>query len=170
MYMRPVLLNSCAMAATAEEARYRINAPIVASKAVRVVALDAGAAPIVQRVAKHPWTSARFYICAPVARTDGAGSAIDVDLATIDGSATRLSDELIDVDATVMVATGNAGATPASAIGMACTLRGIMTAGLILGTGHEADAAAAALRPYARVLLISKDEHDVFDVLTALRA
>jgi hypothetical protein len=40
----------------------------------------------------------------------------------------------------------------------------------VLGTGREADGAVAALRPHARVLLPSADEHDVTDLLTALRA
>ena len=46
----------------------------------------------------------------------------------------------------------------------------IMTAGLIIGQGSDAGPAAAALRPHARVLLRSKDGHDVADVLRALRA
>jgi len=45
-----------------------------------------------------------------------------------------------------------------------------MTAGLILGEGCEAGAAVSALRPHARVLMVTKDEHDVSEVLTALRA
>ncbi len=44
-----------------------------------------------------------------------------------------------------------------------------MTAGLVLGDGFEAEDAVAALRPHARVLLLSADESDVFELLTALR-
>ena len=46
--LRPVLLNSCARAATAEEARFRIDRPIGGRRAV-VVALDDEAADIVDR-------------------------------------------------------------------------------------------------------------------------
>ena len=39
----------------------------------------------------------------------------------------------------------------------------------MLGDGFEAEDAMAALRPYARVLLLSADESDVVELLTALR-
>ena len=48
--------------------------------------------------------------------------------------------------------------------------RGIMLAGLILGEYGETREAVAALRPWARNLLITQDEDDVGAVLTALRA
>ena len=61
-----------------------------------------------------------------------------------------------------MIATGDAGADCAYALGKACWERGIQTAGLVLGdgtsSGTAASAAVAALRPHARVLLPSADE------------
>jgi hypothetical protein len=45
-----------------------------------------------------------------------------------------------------------------------------MTAGLILGDRAEVSEAVSALRPYARVLMVTEDEDDVAAVLTALRA
>jgi hypothetical protein len=91
---------------------------------------------------------------------------------------------LVGADVAVMVATSNDGAAAASAIGDACTMRGIMTAGLVLTTdgtdsrdgngqhanGRDASAAVTALRPHARVIMVTQDEHDVSEVLTALRA
>ncbi|MYX62831.1 3-methyl-2-oxobutanoate hydroxymethyltransferase, partial [Streptomyces sp. SID8382] len=53
--------------------------------------------------------------------------------------------------------------------GRHCFRYGITTAGVVLGQGFEADDAVAALRPYARVLLLAADESDVFELLTALR-
>ena len=82
----------------------------------------------------------------------------------------RLREQLAEADVVVMIATADDGAKAAAAIGDACTLRGIMTAGLILGERREVGAAVSALRPHARVLMVSKDEHDVSEVLTALRA
>jgi hypothetical protein len=172
MQMRPTLLNSCAMAATAAEARFRIDAPISPSRATRVVALDEGAGAVLRRVAEQGWASARFFTCET--RTGDADSNGDqgdgVRLRGLDGSVARLSEELSDADVTVMVATADEGAVAASAIGTACSARGIMTAGLVLGEGGEAGAAVSALRPHARVLLVSADEHDVSEVLSALRA
>ena len=113
--MRPTLLNSCAAAATAAEARYRIDARpgLQADRSTRVVALDAGAAEIVRPLAGQPWLGARFLYDA------GDG----------------LHDELADADFVLMIATNGDGAAAAAAIGDVCVLRGIMTAGLVLGPG-----------------------------------
>lgn len=168
---RPILLNSCARAATAAEARFRINAPIAPNRGTRVVALDRGAEPVVRRAATGPWRGARFFTCrASAALATDNGTVADVVLTATDGSESRLSAELDSADVAVMVATADDGAKLARAIGDACTLRGIMTAGLVLAAGHDARATVSALRPYARVLMVTQDENDVSEVLTALRA
>jgi hypothetical protein len=146
--MRPILRNSCAVAATADEARFRIDRPIGGRSAV-VVALDDGAADVVDRLAERPWQGARFFRAG-----DGSG----------------LSDELLDADVAIMIATSRADAEAASEIARACVRRGIMTAGLIVGERLEVGAAVSALRPYARNLMVTNDEEDVAEVLTALRA
>ncbi len=160
------LLSSCARAASAEESRFRIDRPIAPSRAGRVVALDAAAAEVVGRVAQLEWANARFYVC------QGAeGDAVA--LRGISGGPATLADELASASVVVMVATSDAGAGCAYALGKACWERGIQTAGLVLGDGTHggtaAAAAVAALRPHARVLLPSADELDVIDLLTALR-
>lgn len=171
MQNRPILLNSCARAATAAEARFRIDAPIASSRATRVIALDEGAEPVVRRVAGQPWFGARFFTCkAPALLARSNGDVADLVLLCTDGSESRLSEQLAGADVAVMVATANDGARAASAIGDACTLRGIMTAGVVLGDARDTGAAVSALRPYARVLLVTRDELDVAEVLTALRA
>lgn len=174
MPMQQILLNSCARASTAAEARFRIDAPIAPSRATRIVALDEGAESVVRRVATQDWASARFFACrVPEAAAAGNGGVADVVLrSTVDGTESRLSEELDQADVAVMVATANDGAAAAAAIGDACTLRGIMTAGLVLadGLGTDTDAAVAALRPHARVIMVTHDERDVSEVLTALRA
>jgi hypothetical protein len=145
---RPILLNSCARAATAEEARFRIDRPIAGRKAL-IVALDGDAAEVVDRIAERPWGAARFF------RTP--------DLPPIFA-------ELDDADVAIMVATADADGDAAEAIARPCFERGIMTAGLILGERVEVAEAVSALRPYARNLMITSDEDDVAAVLTALRA
>ncbi|MEO3856401.1 hypothetical protein [Acrocarpospora sp. B8E8] len=166
---QPILLNSCARAATAAEARFRINVPIAPARATRVVALDEAAAAVIRRAAEGRWNNARFFTqAAPAPAADG--DVADVVLRSVDGTESWLSDELVGVDAAVMVATANDGAAVAAAIGDACTLGGIMTAGLVLTGGRDTRLAVAALRPHARVLLVSEDENDVTEVLTALRA
>lgn len=146
--IRPILLNSCAKAATAEEARFRIDRPIGGRSAV-VVSLDEEAADVVDRVAERPWHGARF-----LRATDGA----------------RLIAELAEADVAIMIATAAADGEAASAIAATCRERGIMTTGLILGERREVARAVSVLRPYARNLMVTEEEEDVAEVLTALRA
>jgi hypothetical protein len=144
--MRPILANSCAKAATAAEARFRIDRPIRGRSAL-VIALDDEAAEVVDRVAEQPWQGARF-------------------IRVADG----FSEDLADTDVAIMIATADADGATAGAIARACAERGIMTAGLILGDRLDVGDAVSALRPYARNLMVTEDEDDVAAVLTALRA
>lgn len=148
--MRPILASSCARAATAEEARFRIDRPI-GSRAALILALDRDAGDVVDRVAERPWGAARFFHADEVSRE-------------------QLAAELADADVAIMIATADADGELAAAIARACAERGIMTAGLILGEQLEVAAAVSALRPYARNLMVTDDEEDVAEVLRALRA
>ena len=91
MANRPILASSCALAATAAEARFRIDAKPQPPRATSVVALDDGAVEVV-RGAGRPGVERR-----PVPRpADGGGPAgvADLQLRTVDGEPVRLSEEL----------------------------------------------------------------------------
>jgi len=167
MANRPILANSCALAATAAEARFRIDAKPQTPRASSVVALDDGAMALVRELAGQEWNAARF-----LGLPDGmpAGEYADLQLRTVDGEAVRLSDELARADFVMMIATEGAGAAAATTIGDACTLRGIMTAGLVVGTNGGSGPALTALRPNARVLLVTGDEQDATELLAAVGA
>lgn len=170
MSTRPTLLSSCASAATAKEAAYRIDAGPRRPRSTRVLALDRGAADIVDRQGHESWSAATV-LHYRAAGDPAAGDLADIALETVDGASTRLSDELADADFVMMVATDGGGAAAATAVGNACTLRGIMTAALVLsadGATGSPDAAVTALRPHARVLMVSGDQQDVDAVLTAV--
>jgi hypothetical protein len=169
MSTRPTLLNGCAMAATVAEARFRINGPNPPPRATCIVALDRGAAAVISRAAQQRWQGAHFFTYEPVPPAGGDGGPPDTVLRAPDGSRARLSDELASADMTVMVATSDDGAEAASVVGEICTRLGIMTTGLVIGQGRAA-VAVSALRRHARVLVVSGDEDDLPDVLTALRA
>jgi hypothetical protein len=156
------LPSSCARAATAAEARYRIQRPVAPARAPRIVALDDEAVEIVRRTATLQWANARFYACEPA---DGT-----VMLRGIEGHPASLADELASADVVVMIATNDRGADCAYTIGKACWQRSIMTAGLVVSDEPGSERAVAALRPHARVLLPGADESDVVELLTALRA
>jgi hypothetical protein len=147
--MQPTLLNSCAYAATAREAAYRIDAPPKYVRTSRVVALDAGAAGIVRDLAALSWHDTRF-----VAGFDAG----------------RLDEDLRGADFVMMIATANDGATAASTIGQACAARGITTAGIVLGSSYRTADAVTALRPHARVLLVTEDPRDIAEILAEVGA
>jgi hypothetical protein len=167
---RPILASSCAMAATAAEARYRIDAKPQSPRNTSVVALDEGAMAVVRGLSRQQWNAARFLGCADGADSDADGDYADLQLCTVDGDPVRLSEELAEADFVMMIATEGRGAAAAATIGDACTLRGIMTAGLIVGTNGGSGAALSALRPNARVLLVTGDERDATELLAAVGA
>jgi hypothetical protein len=166
----PMYASESSRAASASEARYRITAPIAPARNARVIALDPRAAAVARRIADGPWAAASFYTCevAPGAGGDD-GPEGGVLLRGLDGTTAALADVLTGTDVVVVIATDDSGRAQAAAIGKGCGARAIQTAGLVLGDGFEAEDAVAALRPYARVLLLSADESDVFELLRALR-
>jgi hypothetical protein len=168
--MRPTMLGTCARAATAEELRYRIDRPIRPRRGARVVALDEVAARVVGDASSATWHAARFYTSAACTPVNGAGGEPEVTLAAADGTRVPLRTELADADVVVMVAAVDGSGATASAIGRAAADRGIMAAGVILGDAREVRDVVSALRPHARVLLVTSDEQDLSEVLTALRA
>src|SRR5512133_1695243 len=131
---KPILANACAMAATAEEAAYRITREI-GSRAALILALDADAGEVVDRVSERPWGAARFFHADQL-------------------SPEQLVAAIEQSDVAIMVATADADGDAAAEIARACAERGIMTAGLILGEQVAVAAAVAALRPYARNLMV----------------
>jgi hypothetical protein len=169
MTVRPILGSSCARATTAAEMRYRIDRPIRGRRGARVIGLDEGADAIIDRISNHQWGHARFFSLAQPVGDVGDGSE-SVTLRDAEDAVSSLLAELEDADVVIMVATTASDAAAATIIGAACTVRGIMTAGLVIGESALVGATVAAIRPHARVLMVSGDERDVVDVLSALRA
>ncbi|MFI6343978.1 3-methyl-2-oxobutanoate hydroxymethyltransferase [Streptomyces sp. NPDC050560] len=159
----PAPLSSCARATSASESRYRIQVPIRPARSARVIALDERAEGVARRLAAAHWAHARFFA------NRGLDAAGEVRLTELDGTPAALDRVLSGTDVVVVLATEDGGRAAAAAIGRLCGRGGITTAGVVLGDGFEADDAVAALRPYARVLLLSADESDAFELLTALR-
>lgn len=161
---RPTLLSSCARAATAAEARYRIGAAEFTRRSSRVIALDEQAAAVVRRMAGQRWSGGHFLIF------DSAvpGDAL---LRAAAGGTALLTEELDGADAVVMVASASAlaSAEAASIIGDACAARSIMSAGLVVPAAGPVGDVVSALRPNAMVLVVLQDAADVPEVLSALR-
>lgn len=156
----PSLVSSCARAASAKEAAFRIDYPLAPARATRVIGFDACAAEVVRSAAGHDWSQAQFY----------AATGPGLELVTMGGESRPLAGVLDGVDSLVMVASTGEGAAAAATIGAACQVRGIMTAGLVLTPGRLTSDALMALRPFARVLLVPADEDDLLELLQAIRA
>lgn len=169
------MLASCAKAASAAEARYRVEYPNSRQRASRIIALDEASAAVMRRIAAQPWNGARFLTY--VSKTAGAKGLdslpVDASLMDADGNTVRLSDELAGADVVVMIAAAGGASDAAAVVGNACFVRGIMTTGLISASGGdqaEVERSVAALRPYAAMLVVSTSEEYIPEMLSALRA
>ena len=167
---RPTLLNSSARAATASELKFRIQARGTWQRAARVIAIDDVAAGLLNRIAPKGEQASRFLVFDRVADAVSADATRDVILRRLDGDGeVALSDELHDADFIFMVATGGSGALAAAVIGEACWRRSVTTGAVVIGQPIRSAEAVAAIRPHARVLLVTEEQDDVLALLTALR-
>jgi hypothetical protein len=153
-------VSSCARAASAEEAAFRIDYPLAPARGTRVVGMDPEALETVREAAALDWAQARFYGISDPGH----------DLLALDGTSRALAEELEGVDSLLMVAASGENAEAAATVGAACKVRGIMTAGLVLTPGRITSDALIALRPYARILLVPAEPDDLVELLKAIRA
>ena len=122
---------------------------------------------------EETWSGCHFLTVEPGQNVDGeATRAKDLKLRNPDGSAARLDVEIEGADLVVLLSTSSENRACAEVIASETQRRSIMTAALALGgTGKEATATvAAALRPYASVLVVAQDIDYISAMLTALRA
>ena len=169
------LPSDCARAATAEEARYRVDYPNSRPRASKIVALDERAAAITRDLETAQWNGARFLALA--GRTKGVQGLdsipLDLDLRDSSGRISRLTGELAGADVLVMISSAGEVADDAGIIGKCCAERGIMTTGIIVEDGAGADAverSLKSLRPNARMLVVASDADYIPEMLAALRA
>jgi hypothetical protein len=151
------MISESARMSSAVEARFRINRPNSRPRAVKVIALDPRAEPIVDSLAQREWNGATFF---------RAGELTDRPV--------RLAEEIDAADLVVMVATAGENVPDVAAIGEACSARRVTTTGLILGSADTPDAALsrtlAQLRPWTLMLVIANTTDYIGDMLQALRA
>lgn len=172
--LRPTLLSSCARAATAEEARFRVNYPNSRRRRSRIFALDVGAAETMYAISDAPWNDAHFLtvIGSGIADPDRF-SAAALPLAAPDGTRADLATELEAADLVVLLASTASNPGAAEVIAREAFHRKTMIAALALGQGliaADLNSVVAALRPFASVLVVATDLDYVPAMLTALRA
>jgi N-acetylmuramoyl-L-alanine amidase len=170
------MLSESARATTAEESKFRINAPNSKPRAIKVIALDPRSEELIKRLAKETWNGATFFTSLhfdsqPQSGADWSMKAWLNDLA---GRTSKLIDEINTADLVVMVAAGGTKAEAASVIGEAASLKKVMTTALILDRASASDQALSDtllhLRPYASMLVVADDDDYIEAMLQALRA
>jgi hypothetical protein len=170
------MLSESARAASAAEARFRIDAPNSRPRAVKVIALDSASEAVVKRLAQSAWNNASFFTASAFAAATRQGERFSMQgwLSDLAGRTKDMVDEIEAADLVVMVASAGEDASAASLIGEACSAKRVMTTVLVLGTATVSDEALAKslaqLRPWALMLVIASAEEYIADMLVALRA
>lgn len=168
------MLSESARAASAAEARFRINEPNSRPRAIKVIALDRPSEGVVKRLALSSWTSATFLTAFASAPSNGERFSMQGWLGDLAGHTKDLVVEINSADLVVMVATAGEEAQAASIIGETCSLKRVMTTGLVLSAVSISDKALSQsltqLRPWALMLVIANAEEYIADMLVALRA
>ena len=167
--------GSCARAATAAEARFRIDDPNSKPRVTTVIALDRDGERALRRLQGGAWNGARFLT---FAGTSGLGEGleqltIDARLRDTAGREMGLVTEVERADSVIMVVGAGSSAEAAEVIGNACLVRGVMTTGLVIvgpESAPEVSRTLRNLRPFAAMLVVSSGAEYVAEMLAALRA
>jgi hypothetical protein len=167
------MLSESARAASAAEARFRVNDPNSRPRTIKVIALDRPSERIVERIARSSWTNATFLTAFAPPPPRGEPFSMQGWLGDLAGHTKNLFDEIRSADQVVMIATAGEDVQAASIIGEACSARRVMTTALVLGAASISDEALsrtlAQLRPWALMLVIASAEEYIADMLAALR-
>jgi hypothetical protein len=156
----PAGVSACSEAATAKEAAFRMDYPLAAARNTRVVAFDVEAARVVREASRLEWAQATFYSAADPGHM----------VTNMTGDEVPLGEILADSNTVMLVSTSGENVEAIDAIGAACRVRGIMTAGLVLTPAALASEALVRLRPHARILLVPAEAEDLVELLRATRA
>lgn len=181
------MVSESARMSSAAEARYRIEAPNSAPRAIRVIALDPPSEEVVRQLAGTAWNHARFFTAAPTApAADGSaletarawvrdltGASSGAWLRDLDGAPADLVEQVTGADLVVMVAAAGHSADLAAIIGSACSDRRITTTTLLVGNAsaseQEVARTLAQLRPWSLMVVMANTDEYIEDMLVALR-
>lgn len=160
---------------TAAEAAFRVEYPNSRPRRSLVVVLDEASRHVLSEVADLPWNGARFFTFKGTEPVSSGLATLPVEaiLKAADGNAVRLTDEILNADVVVMITSAGESAAAAAAVGNIAFVNNVMTTGLVLTAGHEADDASETLRnlrPYAAMLVVATGEDYIPAMLAALRA
>jgi len=106
------VLSECARAATAEEARFRVDYPNSAPRRIKIIALDRPAEGVVRRLAQKKWNCATFM----TTTSEETSRSVRDWLSTLAGEAVNLLEQISAADLVVTVSTAGESADDAAVI------------------------------------------------------
>ena len=172
------MLSESSRVTTAHEAAFRVQYPNSKPRAVKIIALDAQSAAVVDELARAPWGGATFFTAlnfsAEGAPGDATGRTLQAWLSDLRGRALDLVAEVASADFVVVITTAGADARSVSVIADACKAHHKSLVGVVVpGERADDDAVTASLkqlRPYAKMLVVANAPDYVEAMLSALRA
>jgi hypothetical protein len=169
------MLSESARMNSAAEARFRIQTTNLTSRAIKVIALDTPSENVVKRLAEGHWEHTTFLTASALADAPLSEERVSLDewLSDLAGHPRDLADEVDKADLIIMVATPGGRAHAAPIIGDACSVKRVMTTGLVVGaTSAPEDAVSktlSQLRPWSLMVVIADPDDYIDDMLIALR-
>jgi hypothetical protein len=170
-----MMLSSCSRAATADEARFRIDYPNSTPRAIKVIALDIQSEDVLRRISDLQWNGATFMTASMVSGQEKPpGQSMSGWLSDLAGHITNLLEQIKLADVVVVVSTAGENPSSAAVIADACNLHHVKLTALVVDTASSSQEALlgtlVALRPHAAMLVVAKGEEYIEAMLTALRA
>jgi hypothetical protein len=168
-------LAESARVTTSEESRFRIDYPNSQPRRSCIFALDPVSGAVLHRLAgaKARLNSRFLRYVAPVSSELLPALPAGGMLEHIDGGRVSLISEVGDADIVVMVIEAGAAADAAEVIGNACYGQGKIATGVVLNSTNVSpetlSKALIAFRPFTTMLVVSRDEEYVVEMLDALR-
>jgi hypothetical protein len=168
------MFSESARVTTRAESRFRVPYPNSKQRAVKVIALDAASATLVDNLSKLTWNGAQFFTATPDGPARAGEGAIKAWLNDLTGHTLDLVEEVANSDFVVVITSAGEDAHAASVISEICQMHHKTLIALVVPTSDENEAAVAEslkhLRPYARMLVVTHGPDYVETMLTALRA
>ena len=169
--------SESARVTTAREASYRVQYPNSKRRDVKVVALDALSASLIDEVSREPWNGAQFFTSLSFSADSepgATGDGLKAWLKDLAGVTNDLVEEVASSDFVVVVTSAGEDARAVSLIADACALHHKSLVALVVPGPQTSDAELSAsmthLRPFARMLVIASGADYITAMLTALRA
>ena len=167
-----MLLSESARVTTAHEASFRIQYPNSKPRAVKIIALDAASAKLVDAVSQLPWKGAAFFKSLSFEAAQGAN--VKARLNDLAGHTSDLASEVAQADCVVVIAGAGGDVQSVPVIAELCTAHHKTLVALIVpqdgADDNSIDVSLKALRPFAKMLVIAHGRDYVEAMLTALRA